>query len=78
LGILESETKYYVSRYNLFNIDVKARTMFKKTKPCEEISSNQQAEAKKRMEAVLQGIRALKSRTTELRIKIEELQKNTS
>jgi hypothetical protein len=69
------ETKYYLSRYNIFNIDVEARTMFKETKPCEEISSNQQADAEKRIKAALQHLRALKSRTTELRAQIEEVQK---
>jgi multidrug resistance efflux pump len=69
------ETKYYLSRYNIFNTGVKARTMFEKTKPCEKNSSNQQAEAKKRIEAALENLRALKSRTAELRAQIEELQK---
>ena len=47
--------------------------MFKKM-VCEEISSNQQVEAKKRIEAILQKLQALKSRTSELRAHYEELQ----
>ena len=49
--------------------------MLKKTEFCGEISSNQQVEAKKRIEATLQKLQALKSRTSELRAHYEELQK---
>jgi hypothetical protein len=49
--------------------------MLKKKKFCEEIISNQQVEAKKRIEATLQKLQALKSRTSELRVHYEELQK---
>ena len=49
--------------------------MLKKTEFCEEISSNQQVEAKKRIEATLQKLQALKNRTSELRVHYEELQK---
>ena len=49
--------------------------MQKKTEFCGEISSNQQVEAKKRIEATLQKLQALKSRTSELRAHYEELQK---
>jgi hypothetical protein len=69
------ETKYYLARYHIFSVDVEARTMFKETKPCGEISSNQQAEAEKRIKAALQDLRALKNRTAELRAQVEELQR---
>lgn len=49
--------------------------MLKKTEFCEEISSNQHVEAKKRIEATLHKLQALKSRTSELRAHYEELQK---
>jgi uncharacterized protein with PIN domain len=49
--------------------------MLKKTEFCEEINSNQQVEAKRRIEATLQKLQALKSRISELRAHYEELQK---
>jgi hypothetical protein len=49
--------------------------MLKKTEFCKEINSNQQAEAKKRIAVTLQKLQDLKSRTSELRIHYEELQR---
>jgi hypothetical protein len=47
--------------------------MLKKTEFCEEINSNKQVEAKKRIEATLQKLQALKNRISELRAHYEEL-----
>lgn len=51
--------------------------MLKKTEFFEENNSNQQADAKKTMEATLQKLQALKSRISELRAHLEELQLQT-
>jgi hypothetical protein len=49
--------------------------MFKKTEFCGYINSNEQVEAKERIEAMLHKLQALKNRISELRAQCEELQR---
>jgi len=48
--------------------------MFKKTKLSEDVDLNEQVEVRERAEATLQKLQVLKSRISELRAHIEELQ----